>query len=90
MMIDRACGLAGLLPRIVAESMDFAVQLELTSPVARSIHLAARTPDFADPGIQNLASLITEAAATRVIGVRSGVGSPILSQYDSLVIRSPR
>ncbi len=67
-MTERACGLAGFRPRIVVESMDFAVQLELTSPVTRSIHFAARTPDFADPGIQNLASLITEAAATRVIG----------------------
>jgi DNA-binding transcriptional LysR family regulator len=96
-MMERACGLAGFRPRIVAESMDFAVQLELvaagvgvalvpaltvahlptgvellelTSPVTRSIHLAARAPDFADPGIQNLVRLITEAAVVRVFGAR--------------------
>jgi DNA-binding transcriptional LysR family regulator len=96
-MMERACGLAGFRPRIVAESMDFAVQLELvaagvgvalvpaltvarlpagvelltlTSPVTRSIHLAARAPDFADPGIQNLARIITEAAVVRVFGAR--------------------
>ncbi|GAA1440549.1 LysR family transcriptional regulator [Leifsonia poae] len=92
-MMERACGLAGFRPRIVAESMDFAVQLELvaagtgvalvpslaiaqlpagvdlrelTSPVKRSIHLAARQPDFADPGIQNLAAVLTEAASSRL------------------------
>lgn len=92
-MMERACGLAGFRPRIVARSMDFAVQLELVaagvgvalvpaltvahlpagvellelaSPVERSIHLAARAPDFADPGIQNLVRLITDAAAARL------------------------
>ncbi|MFF1399448.1 LysR substrate-binding domain-containing protein [Streptomyces sp. NPDC058287] len=30
-MIERACGLAGFRPRIVAESMDFSVQLELVA-----------------------------------------------------------
>ncbi|UPL14479.1 LysR substrate-binding domain-containing protein [Microbacterium galbinum] len=30
-MMERACGLAGFRPRIVAESMDFAVQLELVA-----------------------------------------------------------
>ncbi|SFN89608.1 LysR family transcriptional regulator [Mycetocola miduiensis] len=88
-MMERACGLAGFRPRIVAESMDFAVQLELvaagvgvalvpaltvahlpagvellelTVPVRRSIHLAARTPDFNDPGILNLASILADTA----------------------------
>lgn len=88
-MMERACGLAGFRPRIVAESMDFAVQLELvaagvgvalvpaltvaslpagvelvelTSPVRRSIHLAARTPDFADPGIRNLADVLADTS----------------------------
>lgn len=88
-MMERACGLAGFQPRIVAESMDFAVQLELvaagvgvalvpalttaplpagvelvelSSPVKRSIHLAARVPDFADPGILNLADILSDSA----------------------------
>jgi DNA-binding transcriptional LysR family regulator len=88
-MMERACGLAGFHPRIVAESMDFGVQLELVSagvgvalvpaltvshlpegvelvqlavPVRRSIHLAARTPDFADPGIRNLVGYLSDAA----------------------------
>ncbi|MGH3299253.1 MAG: LysR family transcriptional regulator [Trebonia sp.] len=30
-MVERACGLAGFRPRIVAESMDFSVQLELVA-----------------------------------------------------------
>lgn len=30
-MVERACGLAGFRPRIVAESMDFTVQLELVA-----------------------------------------------------------
>ncbi|GAA2227501.1 LysR family transcriptional regulator [Herbiconiux moechotypicola] len=30
-MVDRACGLAGFRPRVVAETMDFAVQLELVA-----------------------------------------------------------
>lgn len=92
-MMERACGLAGFQPRIVAEAMDFAVQLELVAagvgvalvpaltvaqlppgvelldlaaPVRRSLHLAARTPDFADPGIQTLSDIITETAAARL------------------------
>lgn len=92
-MMERACGLSGFAPRIVAESMDFAVQLELVAagvgvalipaltvahvpegvklrdlatPVVRSIHLAARTPDFADPGIQNLVRVLTETAGERL------------------------
>jgi DNA-binding transcriptional LysR family regulator len=88
-MMERACGLAGFRPRIMAESMDFAVQLEfvaagvgvalvpaltvanlpagvelveLLAPVQRSVHLAARSPDFADPGIRNLAGILADAA----------------------------
>lgn len=30
-MVERACGVAGFRPRVVAESMDFAVQLELVA-----------------------------------------------------------
>jgi DNA-binding transcriptional LysR family regulator len=92
-MVERACGLAGFRPRIVAESMDFAVQLELvaagvgvalvpaltvdsvpagvhllelSSPIRRSVYLATRSPDFADPGIQNLARLLESTAALRL------------------------
>lgn len=92
-MMERACGLAGFQPRVVAESMDFAVQLEwvaagvgvalvpaltvaklpddvvlreLERPVERSIHLAARTPVFADPGVQTLARILTDSAASRL------------------------
>jgi DNA-binding transcriptional LysR family regulator len=88
-MLERACGLAGFSPRIVAESMDFAVQLELVAagvgvalvpaltiarlpdgvalvdlrmPVRRSLHLAARTHDFADPGIVTLSGILRDAA----------------------------
>ncbi|WP_235559608.1 LysR substrate-binding domain-containing protein, partial [Microbacterium sp. Leaf351] len=92
-MMERACGLAGFQPRIVAESMDFSVQLELVaagvgvalvpaltiaqlpdgvdllsldSPLVRSVHLAARTPDVVDPGIRALTRILTEAAAERL------------------------
>lgn len=92
-MMERACGLAGFQPRVVAESMDFAVQLEwvaagmgvalvpaltvaqlpgnvvlreLERPVHRSIHLAARIPAFADPGIQTLTRILTDAASSRL------------------------
>jgi DNA-binding transcriptional LysR family regulator len=95
-MMERACGLAGFRPEVVAESMDFAVQLELVAagvgvalipaltiaavpagvdlhemnvPVRRSIALATRTPDLADPGLHNLA-LILEDAATNWLPVR--------------------
>ncbi|MGH2465830.1 MAG: LysR substrate-binding domain-containing protein [Candidatus Limnocylindrales bacterium] len=30
-MLERACGLAGFKPRVVAESMDYSVQLELVA-----------------------------------------------------------
>ncbi|WP_291057073.1 LysR family transcriptional regulator [Herbiconiux sp.] len=92
-MMERACGLAGFRPRIVAESLDFAVQLELvaagvgvalvpaltidhlpagvslsalTTPVQRSLHLAARTPDFADPGIRTLVGLLEDTATAHL------------------------
>jgi DNA-binding transcriptional LysR family regulator len=88
-MMERACGLAGFRPEIVAESMDFAVQLELVAagvgialipaltiaavpagvdlhemdvPVRRTIALATRTPDLADPGLHNLARILEDAA----------------------------
>ncbi|GAA2859738.1 LysR family transcriptional regulator [Microbacterium arabinogalactanolyticum] len=92
-MMERACGLAGFRPDIVAESMDFAVQLELvaagvgvalvpaltvteipdgvelldlTMPVTRSLHLAMRTPDQADPGIANLCDTLARTATRRL------------------------
>ena len=92
-MVERACGLAGFRPRIIAQSMDFSVQLELvaaglgvalipdltvetipegvtllrpTTPIERSIFLAARAPRFSDPGIQNLAEIIEKSAAARL------------------------
>lgn len=91
-MVERACGLAGFRPRIVAESMDFSVQLELVAagvgvalipdlavttipegvsilglaaPVERTVFLAARTPRFAEPGIQTLTAIIEATAAAR-------------------------
>ena len=93
-MVERACGLAGFTPRVVAESMDFAAQLELVAagagvalvplltvahlpegvellslanPVDRSIQLAARTPDFADPGIRALSDVLHAAASRRLV-----------------------
>ncbi|MFC4015993.1 LysR family transcriptional regulator [Nonomuraea purpurea] len=92
-MVERACGLAGFTPRIVAESMDFSVQLHLVAagvgvalapeltiehvpdgvelvrpdpPIERTLFLAARTPSFADAGIQNLADIIENSAAAQL------------------------
>jgi DNA-binding transcriptional LysR family regulator len=46
-MIDRACGLAGFRPHIVAESMDFAAQIEL---VAAGVGVAL-VPDLTIAGV---------------------------------------
>lgn len=97
-MVERACGVAGFRPRIVAETMDFAVQLELvaagmgvalvpeltiaavpagvilralTTPVERSLFVAARTPNFADPGIVTLTGMLEESA-NGILASRTG------------------
>jgi DNA-binding transcriptional LysR family regulator len=93
-MVERACGLAGFRPRVVAESMDFSVQLELVAaglgvalvpdltvvhvpdgvrllplaePVERTLVLATRSASLADPGIRNLARIIEQTAASRLL-----------------------
>ncbi|MER5959885.1 LysR family transcriptional regulator [Streptomyces longhuiensis] len=96
-MVERACGLAGFRPQIVAESLDFSVQLALvaagvgvalvpdltvetlpdgvdlltpSTPIERTIFIAARAPRFNDPGIHNLAAIIEESAAARLTAPR--------------------
>lgn len=57
-MVERACGLAGFRPRIVAESMDFSVQLQL---VAAGVGVAL-VPDLTIGTLPDGIELISPAA----------------------------
>ena len=58
LMVERACGLAGFRPRVVAESMDFSVQLEL---VAAGVGVAL-VPDFTVDRVPTGVELVRPAA----------------------------
>jgi DNA-binding transcriptional LysR family regulator len=58
-MVERACGLAGFRPRIVAESMDFSVQLEL---VAAGLGVAL-VPDLTVETIPEAVTLLRPATS---------------------------
>jgi DNA-binding transcriptional LysR family regulator len=51
-MVERACGLAGFRPRIVAESMDFSVQLELVAAGLGVALVPDLTVDHIPDGVQ--------------------------------------
>jgi DNA-binding transcriptional LysR family regulator len=50
-MVERACGLAGFRPRVVAESMDFSVQLELVAAGAGVALVPDLTVDTLPEGV---------------------------------------
>jgi len=53
-MVERACGLAGFRPRIVAETMDFGVQLELVAAGAGVALVPSLTVDRLPDGVELL------------------------------------
>jgi DNA-binding transcriptional LysR family regulator len=84
-MVERACGLAGFRPRIVAESMDFSVQLEL---VAAGVGVAlvpdltvVRVPD----GVR-LLPLANPVARTLFVAMRaSSVADPGIQNIAAVI-----
>lgn len=53
-MVERACGLAGFRPRVVAESMDFGVQLELVAAGVGVALVPPLTVDRVPDGVELL------------------------------------
>jgi DNA-binding transcriptional LysR family regulator len=68
-MVERACGLAGYRPRVVAESSDFAVQLELVAAGAGVALVPDLTVETVPEGVA-LRPLITPVERSFFVAVR--------------------
>jgi DNA-binding transcriptional LysR family regulator len=69
-MVERACGVAGFRPRIVAESMDFSVQLELVAAGLGVALVPDLTVDHVPRGVQ-LLPLATPVERTLFLAART-------------------
>lgn len=68
-MVERACGLAGFRPRVVAETMDFGVQLELVAAGVGVALVPALTIDRLPDGVE-LLDLASPVERSLLLAVR--------------------
>lgn len=68
-MVERACGIAGFRPRVVAETMDFAVQLELVAAGVGVALVPFLTIDQVPEGVE-LLELSAPVARSVLLAVR--------------------
>ncbi|MEZ0448979.1 LysR family transcriptional regulator [Cellulomonas sp. ICMP 17802] len=75
-MVERACGLAGFRPRIVAESMDFAVQLALVAAGVGVALVPDLTVDRVPHGVRLLRPAAPVERTVAVAARRSRLADP--------------
>ncbi|MGO2750445.1 MAG: LysR family transcriptional regulator [Pseudoclavibacter sp.] len=84
-MMERACGLAGFRPRIIAESMDFAVQLELVAAGVGVALVPALTVAATPAGVRLLELDVPVTRSIHLVARTSGFTDPGLVVLASLL-----
>lgn len=84
-MVERACGLAGFRPRVIAETMDFGVQLELVAAGAGVALVPSLTVDRLPDGVE-LLDLTARVERTLFLATREpNADDPSIRTLSSLL-----
>lgn len=87
-MVERACGLAGFRPRVVARTPDFAVQLDLVAAGAGVALIPALATSSIPPGVELLETDPAVHRRSQLVRRRAGQGDPALERIADALRRA--